>query len=81
MWVGAGIVTWFFMMGSLYTWWGGLGILGGIILAPGVILFPFLYWLMEGAFPIMYFGVWAVGILGLIIASFSVVPRKDGLIS
>jgi hypothetical protein len=71
LWYGAGIITWFIMMSSMYQWWGGLGLLGGFVFVPGVVLFPFIYWLVEGAFPIMYFVIWAIGVFGFIISSFS----------
>ncbi len=71
MWVGAGIVLWFFMMSSLYEWWNMGGAIAGIILAPGVVLFPLLYWFMEGIFPVTYFIIWAVGMAGIFISSAS----------
>jgi len=70
LWWGAGLVTWVIMILNLFSWWGVLGVIAGVIFFPGVIAFPFLYWLMESAFPIIYFIIWGVGIAGFIISSF-----------
>ena len=53
-------------------WLGGIfGFLLGIILSPGLVVFPFVYWIVEGIFPINYFIIWGIGIVGLIVASIS----------
>jgi len=71
LWIGAGIVLWFFMMSSMYGWWGGVGIFLGFILAPGVVLFPLLSWFMDGVFPLLYFVIWGIGVAGLFMTSIS----------
>jgi len=65
--IGSGIATFVFWMGSLYHWAGGLGIFLGIILSPGIVIFPLVYWVIEGVFPALYFVIWAVGWLGLLL--------------
>ena len=71
MWIVSGVVLWFFMISSFYQWWKIGGVIAGFILVPGVVVFPLLYWFMEGIFPTMYFIIWAIGIVGMFIASTS----------
>jgi len=71
MWFGAGSVLWFFMISSFYQWWNIGGVIAGFILAPGVAVFPFIYWFMEGVFPTSYFVIWVIGFVGIFIASSS----------
>jgi len=69
---GAGIVLFLFWLMVMVSWFG---ILGGIILSfvlsPGLIIFPIVFWLVEGVFPVLYFMLWGVSIVGLIIAKTS----------
>lgn len=71
LWIGSGIVTLIFMLSSMYEWLGGLGIFVGLLVSPGVVVFPIVYWFIENVFPTLYFTVWAVGIVGLIITASS----------
>ena len=50
---------------------GGLGILWGLILTPGFVIFPIIFWIVEGVFPTMYFVVWAVGTIGTFVVVLS----------
>ena len=34
-----------------------------LFLIPGAAIFPFIYWIVEGSFPIQYMTVWAVGMV------------------
>lgn len=68
MWMGSGAVLWFLMMNNLYQWWDVGGVIAGFILAPGVVVFPLLYWFKEGVFPVMYFIIWGIGVVGLFIS-------------
>jgi hypothetical protein len=67
----SGAVTWIFMMLALIQWWGLLGFIASFIFTPGVVIFPFIYWVAENQFPITYFVSWGVGIVGLIIMAAS----------
>ena len=69
--MASGTVTWIFMLLALIHWWGGLGIVASFFLTPGVVIFPFVYWIVENQFPLIYFIAWGVGIFGLIIGAFS----------
>ncbi len=52
-------------------WLGGLGFLLGLILSPGLVIFPIVFWIVEGVFPTIYFMMWGGGIVGLVIAGVS----------
>jgi hypothetical protein len=67
----SGAITWIFMMLALIQWWGLLGFIASFIFTPGVIVFPFIYWVVENQFPTSYFIAWGVGIVGLIIMAAS----------
>lgn len=70
----SGIVTWLFYVGALREWLGMIGILVGIFVAPGAIIFPFIYWLAEHEFPVRYFVLWATGLAGIGLAALAA-PR------
>ena len=67
--VVSGVITWLFMMAALVQWWGLLGFVAAFVLTPGVVIFPFVYWIVEGQFPTIYFLAWGIGIVGLVINS------------
>jgi hypothetical protein len=64
---GAGVVMFAFQVQFFYQWWGK-GAAAAFFVPPLAAIFPFIYLFKEG-FSLLYFGVWAVGILGMIIAS------------
>ena len=49
--------------------WLGLffGIILSFILSPGLVIFPIIFWIVEGVFPTTYFIIWGIGIAGSII--------------
>ncbi len=52
----ASLVLFFYYCVVLRTWLGGfLGTLVAIFTSPSVFVFPFVYWLVERAFPVFYF--------------------------
>ena len=71
MWIGAGILMFIFWFIAMSKWLGFLGGFLAIIIAPGLVIFPIVFWIVEGVFPSFYFIVWGVGIVGLIIAGIS----------
>jgi len=71
MWIGAGILMFIFWFMAMSKWLGFLGGILAIILTPGLVIFPIVFWIVEGVFPAFYFIVWGVGIVGLIIAGLS----------
>lgn len=62
--LAAGLALFVFWMMALWDWLGAVGILLGIILSPGLVVFPFVFWLVEGEVPWLYFGLWAMSWVG-----------------
>ena len=58
------LIPWVFYVMTWIDWWGGFGLVVGVITVPGVVIFPFLYWIVENQFPWNYFAMWA-GIIAL----------------
>lgn len=71
MWISAGIFMLVFWIMAMNKWLGFLGIILALIFTPGVVIFPIVFWIVEGVFPGFYFIVWGVGIVGLIIGGIS----------
>jgi hypothetical protein len=67
--VAAGILGFIFWVTAMHRWLGAVGVLLSFVLAPGALVFPFVFWWVEGAFPIEYFAFWALGVIGLASAS------------
>lgn len=71
MWIGAGIFMFFFWFVAMSEWLGCFGSFLAVSIAPGLVIFPIIFWIVEGFFPVTYFAIWGLGILGMIIFSFS----------
>ena len=71
MYIISGILMFIFWLIAMKMWLGFLGIILAIFLCPGLVIFPIIFWIVEGVFPTMYFLMWGLGILGLIIAGVS----------
>ena len=71
MWIGAGLLMFAFWFMAMREWLGFIGGFLAFIVAPGAVIFPVVFWIVEGVFPSFYFMVWGVGIVGLIIAGLS----------
>lgn len=71
LYIGSGIATFIFWLVALSSWMGGWGIFIAIVVAPGLVIFPIIYWIVEGVFPLLYFIIWGIGILGLVISTAS----------
>lgn len=67
LWIGAGILMFIFWLMAMSNWLGFLGTILAFVLAPGLVIFPIVFWVVEGVFPTFYFIVWGIGIVGLII--------------
>lgn len=67
---GGGFIMFIFYIGALWSWLGILGVILAILISPGVFIFPFVFWIVEGVFPTTYFVLWGISILGMIIKSF-----------
>lgn len=66
-----GLVLWVFYVMTWIDWWGGFGLLVGVLTMPGLVIFPFLYWIVENQFPWNYFSLWAAMIAFGIMSSLS----------
>lgn len=62
----AGGFLWAFEVIWFSRWWGGLGLVIGIVAAPVSAVFPFIYLGLEG-FSALYFTVWGLALLGVAI--------------
>ena len=51
-------------IGILIDWLGFLGYIVWPLFTPGVIIFPFIYWMVEGHLPGMYLFFWLIGVVG-----------------
>ena len=71
MWIGAGILMFIFWLTAMHNWLGFFGTILAFVLSPGLVIFPIVFWIVEGVFPAFYFIVWGVGIVGLIIGGIS----------
>lgn len=74
---GSGILLFFFWMTAMTHWLGVLGFVLGLVLSPGLVIFPAIYWIVEGVFPVTYFALWGVGMIGLIIGGLSSKKEDD----
>ena len=61
---GSGLVLFFGYLAFLGEWFGFIGYIIGVVIMPGVIIFPLIVWLKTGMFPVGYFAIWALGLLG-----------------
>ncbi len=68
MYIISGILMFFFWVSAMKMWLGFFGFILAIIFCPGLVIFPIVFWIVEGVFPIMYFLIWGLGMLGMIIA-------------
>lgn len=71
LWVGAGILMFIFWLTAMSKWLGFIGVILAFVLSPGLVIFPIVFWMVEGVFPAFYFIVWGIGIIGLIISGLS----------
>ena len=60
-----------FWLMAMTKWLGFIGFILSFILIPGLVIFPAVFWIVEGVFPALYFMIWGLGVVGLIIAGIS----------
>ncbi len=65
------IIMFLFWFSAMTKWLGFIGSILAIIIAPGLVIFPIIFWVVEGVFPAFYFIIWGIGIIGIIIAMLS----------
>jgi hypothetical protein len=61
----AGVLQYVFWFVAWADWLGLIGVILGFILTPGVVIFPIIYWIVEGDFPTLYFALMFAGWFGL----------------
>lgn len=67
LWIASGIFMFIFWFMAMTKWLGFIGSILAIIISPGLVIFPIIFWIVEGIFPTMYFAIWGLGIVGIII--------------
>ena len=67
LWISMGLVMTYFWFITLADWLGPIGFVVGVVLVPGAVIFPGIYWLVEGVFPAIYFICWGIGLAGMMI--------------
>lgn len=71
VWIFSGLILFFYYWEVLTAWLGGiLGTLVVMLTAPGVVVFPLIYWLVRGAFPTFYFELLGISAGSVIIGGF-----------
>ncbi len=56
IWLGISLLLGFYYWLTLCSWLGGgLGTVVTIFAAPGLFIFPVIYWIVERQFPVFYF--------------------------
>ncbi|MCL4385101.1 MAG: hypothetical protein M1479_03915 [Actinobacteria bacterium] len=68
---GSGAYLWWVGTVFLYYWLGIPGLFLGFIFPPIDFFIPFIMWAVTKTFPLIYFIVFLIGIVGMIIASVS----------
>lgn len=61
--VATAFIIWLGYVAVWYQWQGVLGALIGLFTSPGFVIFPFIYWVVEDAFPVRYFIMWGISIV------------------
>ncbi len=68
---GSGILMFIFWFLAMSKWLGFFGSILAFLLCPGLVIFPLVFWIVEGVFPTTYFMIWGIGIVGMIIMGLS----------
>lgn len=71
LWIVSGILMFAFWFSAMSRWLGFFGTILAVVLSPGLVIFPIIFWIVEGVFPGFYFIVWVIGIIGLAITAVS----------
>lgn len=66
--ISSSILQFIFYCMQMIKWFGFfLGFILSVILAPGFIIFPIIFWIVERTFPLIYFLILTVGIISPIL--------------
>lgn len=69
--ISSGVLMFIFWLTSMAKWLGCFGLILAFVLTPGLVIFPIIFWIVEGVFPALYFILWGIGWIGLIIVGVS----------
>ncbi len=50
IWIGSGILMFLFWFMAMSEWLGFFGVTLAIVLTPGLVIFPIIFWIVEGVF-------------------------------
>jgi hypothetical protein len=69
--LGSGLFMFIFWFQAMTKWLSFWGSLLAVFIAPGLIIFPIIFWIVERVFPVTYFTIWGLGLLGMLIFGLS----------
>lgn len=75
MFYGAGLFMFIFWFVAMSEWLGCVGSFLALVFCPGLVIFPIVYWIVEGVFPVTYFAIWGLGLVGGIIFGLTI-PKE-----
>ena len=75
----AGLLLFIFWLIAMTKWLGFIGTILAFIGVPGVLIFPVVYWIVEGVFPTFYFILWGISAIGMIIVAIFFYSKKSFL--
>lgn len=55
-----------FWLLAMKSWLGWVGFVIAVLTAPVGVVMPFIAWGVDGVFSPLYFGVWGIGLLGMV---------------
>lgn len=62
--LACGAVMYYWYAQALIDWLGVIfGILVAVCIIPGAVIFPLVFWIVEGYLPIAYVTVWVLGVV------------------
>ncbi len=67
---GCGLILFLLWVVFMTRWLGWVGSILAFVLTPGLVVFPLVFWIVEKVFPVMYFIIWAFGMIGVMIVAF-----------
>jgi len=67
VWILSSFILWLMWLITWVDWLGGFGILIAIFATPGLVIFPFIYWIVENTFPFEYFLLWIIAGVGMML--------------
>lgn len=60
------ILMFIYYLLAMFRWLGIIGVIAGVLVTPLAVIFPLIFWVVEGIFPVFYFLLWGLWFVGLI---------------